>query len=130
MSCGRSSDLVAQRRLADGLDYVGAGSSGIGMSGSFLRRKGGAGFVLFVGATARATHPEPPCPMPSGCGLLGRRPGAGKLFVVYNARQGEGPTRSCILYFASWLVAGCAKNAYNNHGRDVSWAQFQSIEPV
>ena len=36
--------------------------------GSFLRRKGGAGFLLVAGPAARATRSEPPCSMPPICG--------------------------------------------------------------
>ena len=35
--------------------------------GSFLRRKGGAGFLLVAGPAARVTRPEPPCSMPPVC---------------------------------------------------------------
>ena len=35
--------------------------------GSFLRRKGGAGFLLVAGPAARATRSEPPCSMPPIC---------------------------------------------------------------
>ena len=35
-----------------------------GVEASFLRRKGGANFVLTLGSAARTTRPEPPSPMP------------------------------------------------------------------